>query len=184
MCIRDRLIQHNITAPGYTTVYENSASTSNKGFEISLNAVILQKKNFSLNGYFNIGFDKSNIDELANGLTEMPFKSGWAGTDNKNQEDYIARVGQPVGTIYGWRTAGYYTTDDFESYDPATRTYKLKEGIATTSLLGGQIGIRPGTMKLVDKDNNGVVDMNDIEIIGDTNPSFCLLYTSDAADEL
>lgn len=168
----DLLIQHNITAPGYTTVYENSASTSNKGFEISLNAVILQKKNFSLNGYFNIGFDKSNIDELANGLTEMPFKSGWAGTDNKNQEDYIARVGQPVGTIYGWRTAGYYTTDDFESYDPATRTYKLKEGIATTSLLGGQIGIRPGTMKLVDKDNNGVVDMNDIEIIGDTNPSF------------
>lgn len=166
------LIQHNITAPGYTTVYENSASTSNKGVELSFNAVILQKKNFNLNGYFNIGFDKSNIDELANGLTEMPFKSGWAGTDNKNQEDYIARVGQPIGTIYGWRTAGYYTTADFESYDPATRTYKLKDNVATTSLLGGQIGIRPGTMKLVDKNKDGVVDMKDIEIIGDTNPSF------------
>lgn len=168
----DLLIQHNITAPGYTTVYENSASTSNKGVEVSLNTVIVQKKNFTLNGYFNIGFDKSYIDELADGISEMPFRSGWAGTDNKNQEDYIARVGYPIGTIYGWKTDGYYTTNDFESYDPATRTYKLKEGVATTTLLGGQIGIRPGTMKLVDMTNDGIVNMDDVVIIGDTNADF------------
>ncbi len=168
----DLLIQHDITAPGYKSVYENSASTSNKGVELTLNAAIIQKKNFSLGAYFNIGFDKSNIDDLAAGINEMPFRSGWAGTDNKNQTDYIARVGEPIGLIYGWKNAGYYTTNDFESYDAATNTYKLKEGVADCSILGGRIGVRPGTMKLQDLNNDGTVDDKDITVIGDTNPSF------------
>ena len=168
----DLLIQHDIAAPGYSTVWENSASTSNKGVEITLNAALIQKKNFSLNANFNIGFDKSNVDELANGLTQMPFKSGWASSDNKNQEDYIVRVGDPIGLVYGWLNDGYYTTADFESYDPATNTYKLKEGVANTTLMGGTIGIRPGTMKLKDIDGNGVVDADDRTVIGDTNPDF------------
>ena len=168
----DLLIQHDIAAPGYSTVWENSASTSNKGVELTLNAAIIQAKNFKLNANFNIGFDKSNVKSLANGLEEMPFKSGWASSDNKNQEDYIVRVGDPIGLVYGWLSDGYYTTADFESYDPATNTYKLKEGVASTTLLGGTIGIRPGTMKLKDLDGNGVVDADDRTVIGDTNPDF------------
>ena len=168
----DLLIQHAIAAPGYTSVYENSASTSNKGVELSLNASIVNRKNFTLMANFNIGFDKSNVKSLANGIEQMTFPSGWASTDNKNQQDYIVRVGDPIGLIYGWQSAGYYTTDDFQSYDPATNSYTLKEGVPTTSLLGGRIGIRPGTMKLVDKNGDGVVDLNDIDVIGDTNADF------------
>ena len=168
----DLLIQHDIAAAGYTTVWENCAETSNKGVELSLNASIIQKKNFSLAANFNIGFDKSNVDKIAAGLDQMTFPSGWAGTDNRNQQDYIVRVGDPIGLIYGWKTAGYYTTADFESYDAATGKYTLKEGVATTSLLGGQIGVRPGTIKLVDINNDGVVDANDITVIGDTNADF------------
>ncbi len=168
----DLLIQHDIAAPGYTTVYENSASTSNKGVELSLNANIINKKNFTMMANFNIGFDKSNVKALANGIEQMTFASGWASTDNKNQQDYIVRVGDPIGLIYGWKSAGYYTTDDFSGYDPATNTYTLKEGVPTTSLLGGRIGIRPGTMKLVDTNGDGVVDTDDIDVIGDTNADF------------
>ncbi len=168
----DLLINHNIAAPGYTTVWENSASTSNKGIEITLNAAIIQKKNFKLNANFNIGFDKSEVKALGNGLDEMTFASGWASTDNKNQQDYIVRVGDPIGLVYGWKADGYYTTADFESYDPATGKYKLKEGVPTVDFLGGTIGVRPGTMKLKDLNGDGVVDANDITVIGDTNPDF------------
>ena len=168
----DLLIQHNITAPGYTTVYENCGETSNKGVELSLNAAIFTKKNFTLNANFNIGFDKSNVDEIAAGMKEMTFASGWAGTDNRNQQDYIVRVGDPIGLIYGWKTNGYYTTADFSGYDAATNTYTLKEGVPTTALLGGAIGIRPGTIKLQDTNGDGVVDTKDIGVIGDTNPDF------------
>ena len=168
----DLLINHNIAAPGYTTVWENSASTSNKGVELTVNAALVQKKNFTLMANFNIGFDKSNVKGLANGLQEMTFASGWASTDNKNQQDYIVRIGDPIGLVYGWESDGYYTTNDFESYDPVTGAYKLKEGVATTSLHGGTIGIRPGAMKLKDRDGDGNVDANDITVIGDTNPDF------------
>ena len=82
------------------------------------------------------------------------------------------RVGEPIGLIYGWKTDGYYTTADFSNYDAATNTYSLKEGVPTTALLGGAIGIRPGTMKLKDRDGDGVVDANDITVIGDTNADF------------
>ena len=173
----DLLIRHDIAAAGYKYVWENCAETSNKGLELNLNAVILQKKNYSLNANFNIGFDNSNVEKIANGLTQMTFPSGWAGTDNRNQEDYIVRVGDPIGLVYGWKTNGYYTTDDFESYDAATNTYVLKEGAPKNALLGGAIGIRPGTIKLQDISGpngvpDGVVDANDITVIGDTNADF------------
>lgn len=168
----DLLINHAIAAPGYTSVYENSASTSNKGVELTLNAAIVQKKNWSLNAYFNVGFDKSNVKSLANGIEQMTFPSGWASTDNKNQQDYIVRIGDPIGLVYGWKSAGYYTTDDFSGYDAATNTYTLKDGVASTALLGGAIGIRPGTMKLQDLNDDGVVDMEDVTVIGDTNADF------------
>lgn len=168
----DLLINHAIAAPGYTSVYENSASTSNKGVELTLNAAIVQKKNWSLNAYFNVGFDKSNVKSLANGIGQMTFPSGWASTDNKNQQDYIVRIGDPIGLVYGWKSAGYYTTDDFSGYDAATNTYTLKDGVASTALLGGAIGIRPGTMKLQDLNDDGVVDMEDVTVIGDTNADF------------
>ena len=168
----DLLINHTVAAPGYTTVWENSASTSNKGVELTLNGVIFQKKYFHLNANFNIGFDKSNVKDLANGLKEMTFASGWASTDNKNQQDYIVRIGDPIGLVYGWKSDGYYITSDFASYDETTGVYTLKEGVPNTSLLGGTIGIRPGAMKLKDLDGNGVIDAGDIDVIGDTNPDF------------
>ena len=168
----DLLINHNIAAPGYTTVWENSASTSNKGVELTLNAALVQSKNFTLNANFNIGFDKSNVKGLANGLEEMTFASGWASTDNKNQQDYIVRIGDPIGLVYGWKSDGYYTTADFASFDETTGVYTLKDGVPTTSLLGGTIGIRPGAMKLKDLNGDGVVDASDIDVIGDTNPDF------------
>lgn len=173
---KDLLVEHTITAPGYTKVYENSGKTTNKGVELALNASIVRKPNFTLDANFNIGFNKGEIDKLKGDLQSMPFPSGWAGTDNKNQEDYIAKVGQPIGMIYGWICDGYYTTDDFESYDPVTKKYTLKEGQAdATALLGGQIGTRPGTIKLRDISGadgvpDGVVDSYDRTIIGDTNP--------------
>ena len=74
--------------------------------------------------------------------------------------------------IYGWMSDGYYTTADFASFNEATGVYTLKEGVPTTSLLGGTIGIRPGAMKLKDLNGDGVVDAKDITVIGDTNPDF------------
>ena len=174
---RDLLIEREIVAPGYETTIENVGETSNKGVEFSMNAFIIEKSDFSLSANFNIGFNKSKVENLAHGIELQTYASGWAGTDNKGYKDYHVKVGEPVGLIYGWVTDGYYTTDDFDRYDEVTEEYILKEGVPTTGLYGGVIGIRPGTIKLKDlqgegEKGHGVIDDNDRKIIGDTNPDF------------
>lgn len=170
---KDLIINHPITAPGYTSTYENSGQTSGHGVELSLNVNFVRKKNFTFDTNFNIGTNKTKVDKLANGLSYMYFQSGWASTDNKNVNDYIVQVGQPIGQMYGWVSDGYYKTEDFSSYDGSK--YILKDGVPTTSLLGGAIGIRPGTMKLKDVSGpngtpDGVVDSYDLQVIGHASP--------------
>lgn len=174
---KNLLLTIPIVAPGYTQTTQNIGQTSNKGIEVSLNAGLIRKKNYSLNANFNIAFNKSNVDQLANGMTVQEYASGWAGTDLKGNNDYRVVVGQPVGLIYGWESDGYYTTSDFESYNAATKTYKLKDGVPSCGFLGGKIGTRPGTAKLKDISGpngvpDGVVDDNDRTIIGKTTPKF------------
>lgn len=170
---KDLLIERAIVAPGYKTTMENTAMTSNKGIEANIIAYMVDRKDFSLSANFNIGFNKSNVDQLADGLQEMTFSSGWASTDNKNVNDFLVRVGMPVGQMVGWQVDmddPYYTTDDFASYNESTGKYVLKDGVATTGLLGGRAGIRPGTIKLKDLNGDGVVDSNDVTVIGCAQP--------------
>ncbi len=174
---KDLLIEIPIVAPGYTTTMKNIGQTTNKGMELTLNGVIANKKNFSLFGNFNIGINRSNVDKLAEGITVQEYASGWAGTDLKGYYDYHVEVGQPVGLIYGWVNDGYYTTDDFSSYNEATKTYVLKDGVPSIGMLGGRIGTRPGTAKFKDISGpngnpDGIVNDYDREIIGRTAPKF------------
>jgi TonB-dependent starch-binding outer membrane protein SusC len=169
---RDLLLTVPIVAPGYSSTMKNVGQTSNKGIEVTLNSTLLDKKDYRLEANFNIAFNKSNVDKLADGVTVQEYASGWAGTDLKGSNDYRVVVGQPVGLIYGYQTDGYYKTTDFDSYNATTGKYILKAGVPTTGLLGGRIGIRPGTIKFKDLNGDGVVDDNDRTVIGNTNPKF------------
>ncbi len=173
---KDLLLEIPIVAPGYTATTLNIGQTSNKGFELTLNANIVQRKNVNINANFNYSMNKSNVDKLADGIQYQEYESGWAGTDLKGIKDYRVVVGRPVGLIYGWVSDGYYTTADFDSYDAAKSTYVLKSGVPTVAL-GGRIGVRPGTAKYKDLSGpngspDGVINDYDRTIIGETAPKF------------
>jgi outer membrane receptor protein involved in Fe transport len=90
---KDLLLASSIVAPGYTTQYQNVGQTSNKGVEFSFNTYIVERKNFTLSANFNIGFNRSNVDELSNGVEYQEYSSGWAGTDMKGVYDFRVAVG-------------------------------------------------------------------------------------------
>jgi len=166
--VNDLLI--NVPIPstsGYVTQLQNVGNTSNKGFEFQLNAVPIKNKNFTWNANFNIAFNRNKIEKLSERQNSYLQNSGFGISGQP--ADYIVKVGQPVGTMYGYVSDGFYTTNDF-NYDAATSRYTLKSGVADVS---GAIGIaQPGWMKLKDLDGNNVIDDNDKTIIGNANPKF------------
>ncbi|WP_300598731.1 TonB-dependent receptor [Niabella sp.] len=152
---------------GYTTQLQNVGSISNRGIELQLTAIPVQKSSFTWNTEFNISFNRNRIERLASGLDHYFAYSGFGISGQP--ADYIVKVGQPLGTMYGYVSDGFYTVNDF-NYDAATSIYTLKEGVADPSKV---IGVaQPGWMKLKDLDGNHIIDENDKTVIGNANPKF------------
>lgn len=166
---------------GFTSTYANVGQTSNKGLEISLNATLVETKDWGLQVGGNINFNRNNVDALAEGVTGI-YGSGWFSQGNPGN-DYGLYEGKPVGLVRGLKYIGMYTTDDF-TYDPTTQVYTLKPGIPdvspavtgvvhgiSTNVPSGQ-NAHPGMAKFEDVDGNMMVDDADYRIIGDMNAKF------------
>ncbi|WP_165917233.1 SusC/RagA family TonB-linked outer membrane protein [Flaviaesturariibacter aridisoli] len=153
---------------GYSGQQQNIGATTNKGVEIQLGAQIVKNKAFSWNANFNISFNKNRVDELAPGQTQFFPAASWGVSGQPT--DYLVRIGEPVGSMYGLVTDGFYTTNDF-NWDPATHIYTLKPGVVNS---GGVTGVaQPGSIKFKDLNGDGKIDLdNDRQIIGNPNPKF------------
>ncbi|RKD17155.1 SusC/RagA family TonB-linked outer membrane protein [Pelobium manganitolerans] len=159
------------SSTGFTEQNVNLGKTRNRGVELSLNGNLINKKDFSLSATFNIGANRPKILKL-DGNDSRPLQSNWAGTDLKTQDDYLFEVGKTIGLMYGYVSDGFYTADDFESYDPVKNTYTLKPGVVNSGNLGGGIlGVRPGVMKFKDLSDDGTISADkDRQIIGNAIP--------------
>ncbi|NDV57183.1 TonB-dependent receptor [Bacteroides sp. 519] len=163
----DLLIGYTTTGTGYDSQYRNMGETQNSGFEATLNWVAINKKNFGLSLSGNIGFNKNKIKSLGQ-MNYITGESGWASSEIGI--DYKITENGSIGQMYGYRSDGRYEVSDFESYDPVSNTWNLKEGVVDSKAVVGTI--RPGSMKLKDLDGDGFVtrDDKDKEVIGDSNP--------------
>lgn len=151
---------------GYATQIQNIGKTSSRGWEFQLNGTLIRKKNVSWTANFNISFNKNRVEAL--GIQESYFADpSWGVSGQPN--DYIVKVGEPVGSMYGWVNDGFYNISDFD-FDPATLRYTLKSGLADPYLVTG--GAVPGGIKFKDLNGDGVVDFKDRTIIGNANPKF------------
>lgn len=162
--VKDLLMEMQITGSGYNTQYQNVGETENKGFELTLNYNAINKKNLGLNFSFTLGHNTNKVVSLGE-MDSYTKASYWASTEVG--ADYIIKPGLPVGTIIGYQLdgKGRYEVDDFTGY--VNGKWILKNGIADDS---GVIGtVRPGSLKLKDIDNNGSINDNDKDIIGDAN---------------
>jgi len=144
---KDLLILFPIPGSGYESQYKNIGSTRNRGVELTLNAPVVQKENFSLNITGNISYNKNLVTDLG-GLSSITSQSYWASTEIG--DDYIVQVGQPLGNIYGYEVAGRYEVNDF-NYTGGK--WVLKDGVVDCSGITKPFGgLRPGSMKLKSTD--------------------------------
>jgi TonB-linked SusC/RagA family outer membrane protein len=153
------------TSSGYPSQLQNVGKTQNQGIEVQLSAYAVRTKDFSWNVNFNIAYNTNKILELAPGQTSYQVFSGWGVSGQP--ADFIAQVGQPVGSVYGYVSDGYYKTSDF-NYDPTTHQYTLKSGVIDPSKTIGTA--QPGLIKYKDLNGDGVITTADQKILGNTIP--------------
>jgi len=155
---------------GYSKQLQNVGKTSNKGFELQLNAVIIRKpkNNFTWNANFNISTNKNRIEQLGYNQNFFYPDPSWGVSGQPT--DYIQRIGDPVGSMWGLVNDGFYGLNDFD-YNPTTMAYTLKAGVPTAV---GVIGVvQPGSIKFKDLNGDGKIDLvNDRQIIGNPTPKF------------
>ena len=165
---------------GYSYQYQNIGQTSNKGVEISLHADLYRSKDLKVGINITYNYNKNNIDKLSPDVI-ADTHTNWGSTTRKPYYDYVIRSGHPVGSIFGFKSDGFYTVDDFDmNVYNATGQWKLRDGVpdlvdVTNYSTGGHFKNKaqnafPGMMKFRDTNGDGVVNGNDATIIGHTIP--------------
>jgi TonB-linked SusC/RagA family outer membrane protein len=177
------LLENKIPATtGYLTQYQNVGVTRNNGLEFQLGATVMQKKDFNWNANFNIAFNRNKIISLGD-QTKFTANSGWFSSTIANNDDYIVRVGDEIGTMYGLKVDGFYQLSDFDAtpfvnatfntqYPNLLYQYKLKAGLANpVSVLADQVA--PGQIKYRDINGDGKITLDsDRTVIGHALPKF------------
>ena len=159
---RDLLLQATIPASsGYTSAMLNVGSMQNQGFEVTLDLVPIQKKNFTWNMNFNIALNRNKVTALTNDQYSLMRSVSWEQKFN-SQFPYITQVGKPSGMMYGFIYEGTYKDEDFNGV-------VLKDGVPYMTSIG-QDKVKPGDPKYRDINHDGIVDDNDRTVIGCGQP--------------
>jgi TonB-linked SusC/RagA family outer membrane protein len=165
------------SSTGYTSQFQNIGSTTNRGVETQIAATIVRSKNFTWSGNFNIAFNKNRITSLG-GNDQILRNSGWFSSSNF-PADYVLKVGEEVGAMYGYINDGFYTLDDFTSapysntaYPEYNTIYTLNPKVASAAgILANPL--QPGSPKFKDLNEDGRIDAdNDRTVIGHSQPKF------------
>lgn len=161
-----------IKAPVYATAgaeapYINGGNVTNKGIELALaynNSIGEFNFKVGINGAYN-----------QNKVTDIPTLDHIIHPDNSaNQlfnnapEYYRAEAGYPVGYFWGLSTNGIFQTEaDVLNYTNADG--KIIQPSA-----------KPGDVRYVDKNGDGIIDNNDKGMIGNPNPKYTFGLTLNA----
>lgn len=162
---KDLLLAQSLAqATGFTSQWQNIGKIQNKGIELSITSTNIQTKEFTWNTNFNISFIRNELKALADGASHMYARSGF--DSNFTSYDYIAKVGESLGLIYGYEFDGVYQYDDF--YTDTNGNLVLKPGITQNSRYSKdkKVGARPGVTKYKDQDGDGDITTNDRTVIG------------------
>lgn len=164
---KDLLLKFPVGGTGYADQYRNIGETQNTGVEVTLNYAAIENKNYGLSFAFNVGINKNRVNSLGE-MNDYGWNTNWASTQIGN--DYLVKVGSPLGLMYGYQSDGRYEVSDF-NYDAATGKYTLKDGIADATGLVASV-LKPGMMKLKNADGSAdnKVTSTDQKVIGNANP--------------
>lgn len=142
----------SVGSAGGGTQIQNVADVKVSGFEVSL-GYNDRKGDFTWSAVANLGTSKNEVTGLAPGVTSvLGGPTARAGLENFSRLE----VGQPLFYFYGYQTNGIYQNQ-----------------AEVDAVFGpGQTTIKPGDIKIIDRDGNKIINSNDKTNIGNPYPDF------------
>ena len=141
------------SASGKTGTTENLGQINNHGFDLTLNTVNINKRDFSWRSTINFDYNRNKIIELQNGKEDMVGSRLF--------------IGYPTSVAYTYESLGLWTDSAAD----------LAE-IAKFNEKGGR-NFAPGMTRVKDQNGDYVIDGdNDVLIMGNTTPLFNLGFNN------
>lgn len=148
---------------GYDKMWVNDGSILNRGFEVTVDANIINRKDFSLSGTLIFSMNRNKVTGLGNAVssglnidpaTGMQYEFCGSSLDTFNATPCIYAVGYPMYSFYGYRVDGIIQ----KGQDPGFMSNDGKD--------------MPGELKYVDLNGDYAIDEKDRCVIGNPNPDF------------
>ncbi len=141
----DLLVQRTLPeVVGFDWVMDNLGEVRNRGFEITLNSLNINRDNFSWRTTALFQLNRNSIQHIYRNY----------GPDGRELDDVQNRwfIGQPIDAVWDWRALGIYQLGEEET--------------------AARYGLRPGDYKLEDVNNDGLFTNADRQFLGFSEPRF------------
>lgn len=166
------ILTQNTSIPstsGFSTIpFINLGDISNEGFELSVRTKIIDKQDFGLDFNFNIARNRNLITKITDAQDIEDGNPLTTGPDG-----YLRRIqeGNPIGSFYGYRYLGVYSTsDDLIAQDQNGDDILDLNGEPKNVVFNNGYEFQAGDAKYEDINNDGNIDRLDVVYLGDANP--------------
>ncbi|MCF0195802.1 MAG: SusC/RagA family TonB-linked outer membrane protein, partial [Bacteroidaceae bacterium] len=181
---------------GLASYWTNDGALTNKGFEASINAALINKKDWKWELGASMGHYNNKVTQLPSSDVIELERYDWAiggyvktgqtinGFTNSvyGDKNVLTAVGSALGSFYGWQTqtgknGSIVFADEAEA---STATTASPDGhLKYNTNAGGMVNFKSGDVHFVDQNGDGVIDDNDKVVIGNPNPDiFGNIFTS------
>lgn len=167
--------------------WTNEGQLKNKGVEVSMNAALINKKDWKWELGATLGHYNNKVTKLPGGKSNTINLSDVNGGHKQTihgytssvygEDNVLTAVGYAVGSFYGWQTDGILKDDQAASTAGAQGYLKYPTGLANENKR--YYNFQAGDVKFVDQNGDGVIDDADRVVIGNPNPDiYGNIYTS------
>jgi TonB-linked SusC/RagA family outer membrane protein len=150
---KDLLVNRSLpTVTGFTSILANLGEVENRGFEMSVSSVNMQRKNVEWRTTLSFWVNKNKILHLYGRTPDYDATGKQIGTSEKDDINNGWFIGQPISTVFDYNVVG---------------VWQISEAAQAKAY-----GYKPGDFKLQDTNGDGKYTIADKQFIGNTAPSF------------
>lgn len=147
--------------------WSNVGSLQNKGFELTLNTVNIDKKGFQWRSNFVFSLNRNKVVEMDTESASIE-KDFSVGSETKTVTRTV--VGKPAGLFWGYKVIGRFNKAEDFYYKDTNGKVKPVALPTGSSIEEGKTWI--GDYIFADLNKDGVIDNNDCTFIGNPEPNF------------